>query len=607
MNFDNAKEMLKKQAKRKILLWIAPAIPTILIILIFIVIIGTIFGPLITASGESNDNTYSSKEEEKFWKILKDSNLNCERSTLVTATVLYYYQNNPQIDMDFGEEPLDEDYESIDNTVDNGTIDEDEAYPDVPYGKLLPDLKRLIKQIKKGNTKYEKYVKEKFLRQDPYKSLYEGYSDENKKIDEIYETIQGFANTIECKSSTYSNATCKFDVDGGTATDLKVRLLRCGNIDNDISPLEDEELIDFEKYITGVVYQESGDNSLEALKVQAIAARSYVLTRGKIMGGEIGKIQNESGQWTLSIRACTADQVYCDPDNGCWSNVLGGSIAHANGKDASVYSGFDANLHDINQSNGKLWGRGPLPEDSLVRQAVEETAGMVVIDSDQNIINTTYLNTDQMAWEVMATDSVNPKDHYEILMKYYENAGATDIASNCTLVNGAVVGDFTNWKQCDPNWGSTPLGDTTLCDVGCLVTSTAIQIASSGTEILIDDFNPGTFLKHISSHGGLSGNMFTWTGWHEIVPNFSCTSGIHLTGDKQSKANQILDKINEGNYVILGVRNEGHWVAVNYVDGENVYIVDPTMLNGIPKGIINLWDYYSLSGVVTMGYCWKTD
>lgn len=43
-----------------------------------------------------------------------------------------------------------------------------------------------------------------------------------------------------------------------------------------------QELIDFEKYVLGVVYAENGGAPDEAMKAQAIAARTYAFNRGTI-------------------------------------------------------------------------------------------------------------------------------------------------------------------------------------------------------------------------------------------------------------------------------------------------------------------------------------
>lgn len=599
----------KGALKKKILMWLAgllaPAIPFILVMLIIIIVIIIIFAPLTMAkesseSSGSNDVGFFEKfnnflsgngwtsDEQAFFEIMQKNNLNCKQSTLVTATILYYYQFNVDTNLDYGVEPSDEVQQPTESESSEDQTQvippSENMYDDVPYGQILPDLKRLVKKIKKGNTAYEEYVKNTFLKQSPYNELID-FGNEQESIDKLYEEIKAIADTIECRiSSNYGSATCAFNVDGGeTATDLKVRLLRCGNADGNYSTVNDVELIDFEKYVTGVVYMENGGGPYEALKTQAVAVRSYTLTRGQQMGGTgIGRIENIDGQWIVSIRACVADQAYCDPDTGCWSNNKGGGQYTVQPDvDATMYPGEDTS---------KVWHRPPLPEDSPIRKAVEETTGEVLINSDNNIIPTGYLSDAQISWNNSANAG---NDYFEILMGWY--SGATSLASNCTLVNGNSSGDFANWKQYDPNWKNVSLGSSTIGAIGCAATSVAIQIANSGTEVLVSDFNPGTFVEEMTKNGGFvdnrgnpPGNNINWQKANSVAPNFGFYKSMPLSGSKIEKANAIKNEISKGNrYLIMSVKKgDRHWVAINYVDGENVYMFDPG------SEATSVWDKY---------------
>ena len=232
---------------------------------------------------------------------------------------------------------------------------------------------------------------------------------------------------------------CSYNVDGKSVSDIKVRLLNC---EGD-TPVEGEELIDFETYITGVVYQETGDSSYEALKAQAVAARSYALKRPGIMNGGFGvTLKEENGQWILSLRSCTNDQVFCHPDKGCWSNRRGGQTSNSNPDDwpnCTVHSGEDTS---------KTWHRGPLAEDSDVRKAVEETRGEVLVDDDGKIVNTDFLDTNQQYWDSLAKQG---KDYLEILVADYGDQGAARTSSNCTAssstINDADINTLINLSQ----------------------------------------------------------------------------------------------------------------------------------------------------------------
>ena len=240
-----------------------------------------------------------------------------------------------------------------------------------------------------------------------------------------------------------NNGSCSYKVDGKEVSDVKVRLLDCaGN-----TPVSGEQLVDFEKYITGVVYQEIGDAHIEALKAQAVAARSYALTRAKSMNGAYGiSLEKENDQWILSLRSCTNDQVYCDPDNGCWSNRTGGQTSNSNPGDWSnctVHSGYDSS---------KTWSRGPLAQDSKIRQAVKDTEGQVLVDSSGNVVATSFVNTNQQNWISMADQG---KDYFEILIADY-GSGNKLSNSNCTSsssgnidtnITNASVAEIVKWDQ----------------------------------------------------------------------------------------------------------------------------------------------------------------
>lgn len=234
---------------------------------------------------------------------------------------------------------------------------------------------------------------------------------------------------------------CSYNVDGKTVSNIKVRLLNC---EGDTA-VAGEELIDFETYITGVVYQEIGDASYEALKAQAVAARSFALTRPGIMGGAYGiSLEEKDGQWILSLRSCTNDQVFCNPNKGCWSDVEGGQTSDSepeNWPNCTVHSGY---------AKDKKWTRKSLADDSNIRKAVEETKGEVLVDSNGKIVNTDFTNTNQERWNSLA---LGGRDYFEILMKDYGGKGASKIEKNCetgtSTINSADINKLIKMSQAE--------------------------------------------------------------------------------------------------------------------------------------------------------------
>lgn len=251
-------------------------------------------------------------------------------------------------------------------------------------------------------------------------------------------------------SVSAADGTCSYTVNGEAVSDVKVRLMNCEGT----APVENEELIDFETYITGVVYQESGDNAYEALKAQAVAARSYALTRPKEMGKSSGvTLKKDNGQWILSIRSCTNDQAFCHPDKGCWSNSCGGDAqSTCNKGNASKAPVSQRTIHS-GVDKSKTWSRDPLAEDNKVRQAVEETKGQVLLNTKGEIVVTEFKDAEQKNWNSLAKQG---KDYFEILMNQYGSKNAAKVEANCSSdssgdssIDDADVEKITNLNQKD--------------------------------------------------------------------------------------------------------------------------------------------------------------
>lgn len=350
---------------------------------------------------------------------------------------------------------------------------------------------------------------------------------------------------------------------GVDLTNLKVRLLQCGDGVRG-QPIPNEELVDFEKYILGVVYAENGGAPAEAAKVQAIAARSYALTRPAAMGGAFNlKLEQEDGQWILQIRNCVEDQVYCDPDRGCSLNspTTGSNFV-------TVYSG--ENTHPYRY-------KGPLPADSELRKSVAEVAGVLALDSNGNVVLTPYVNTDQNAWNSMASSG---KDYTEILLEHYGGKVSQISHSDCSN-NCAASGDYTQWMQFGEPWSDIYLGSSsgTIGKIGCLVTSISMQIARSGVPVTVNPLNPGTVVQKLNQHGGFtSGGGLYWNAISYVAPSFQYVGQYGLSGSKEARMNAINQLVSDGCYVVIEVKTHAggqHWVALDYIGNGDIYMMDP--------------------------------
>lgn len=392
---------------------------------------------------------------------------------------------------------------------------------------------------------------------------------ESKLNDDEYMTTH--FNSFTNKFSG-SSGTCKYVVGESSYSNFKVRLYK-----NDSFELvySDDRLIDFDKYILGVAYQEVGGGtdsiSEQVFKAQAIAARSYALTRGKKMAGvKALQITEENGYSVINIRQTVSDQAYCDPDEGY---LPSGQLS--------------------NCSSGHL----RLPDDSPLRTWIKEVDGVVLVDSNGEVVNTPYIDKDQIAWRALAQSGMTSD---EIILKHY-NAAEKGYTLNATCVKTSSVEGAEGWKQCDPRWGNMYVGSKTICSIGCALTSISIQLARSGVQLNVSgEFNPGTFMQTHKSNGGFSDNIITWNV-SRIAPNFKLIASHEaLFGTKENKINTLKKYAADGEYIVLGVRHGvgqdiGHYVAYNDSSSDEIFIFDPA---GNTTGKL-FHDYPAMANAIT--------
>ncbi len=194
------------------------------------------------------------------------------------------------------------------------------------------------------------------------------------------------------------------------------------------------------------------------------------------------------------------------------------------------------------------------------------------------------------------------------LANYYKKLYSKD-DSSCNINIAGATGDFANWKQADPAWGSVNMGGTpNVARYGCMITSIAMQIARSGTQIGqlpsgYTEFNPGAFATSLSSHGGFAADSanFTGTGFQTIAPNWRMIDMVEVSyADDSRLADMIAKELSEpydGKYqkfIILRIQATGHpqhWVAVNGVENGHVTVFDPGSSgvgNTLSEGYSNL-------------------
>lgn len=162
--------------------------------------------------------------------------------------------------------------------------------------------------------------------------------------------------------------------------------------------------------------------------------------------------------------------------------------------------------------------------------------------------------------------------------------------------------DYRTWKQMDPRWGDVSMNGTTVSRSGCLITSLSIMTMHSGSldERALsnlgissaDEFNPGVLANAYSVRGAFTygGGIASWGTIGQIIPNITFIRDSGLKGYTRSEvAGEIKEMLDSGYHVILNA-NGHHWVYIEGVVGEDIYMIDPASDTRL------LYDYYDIYG-----------
>lgn len=138
---------------------------------------------------------------------------------------------------------------------------------------------------------------------------------------------------------------------------------------------------------------------------------------------------------------------------------------------------------------------------------------------------------------------------------------------------------YRTWSQSDSEWGSIHLGSSqyTMKSSGCLVTAIAMLICHTGSADA-SSFTPKTLVTYLNNNGGFtSGGALYWAKVNGAADGFSLyESKVSLANmTKAQKISTMAQYVKDGYGVIISVRNGGHWVALDRIEGNTVYMLDP--------------------------------
>ena len=149
--------------------------------------------------------------------------------------------------------------------------------------------------------------------------------------------------------------------------------------------------------------------------------------------------------------------------------------------------------------------------------------------------------------------------------------------------------DYTQWRQSDPEWNQAEAWPASqypnasmrwMRNAGCLVTSVAMLLRHYGvvTTTDVNSFNPWICNNALKAAGAFTSaaDMY-WDGVKKAYPGF-----VYVGQKSYSKAT-LASLYSQGYACIVGVNNNGHYVAVKSANSSGAVIMDPG------------WGYTSLS------------
>lgn len=209
---------------------------------------------------------------------------------------------------------------------------------------------------------------------------------------------------------------------------------------------------------------------------------------------------------------------------------------------------------------------------------------------------------------------ITSKSIEEMKTKYYLNAMQLDQIKELSdeqyaslwsgVIYGSEEGEYTKWRQRGAAWSNIKIGNTnsTIGDIGCLVTSISILIEKSGVSTPMVPFNPGTFVEALNKKGGFDSNgNLQYSAVNKAVPEFKYVGNVNLRNKtREEKLSTISQYYNQGYYLTVEVKGatEGnqHWVAVTGINGNNIIIVDPA------SDRTDMWSAYEWSKTTQFNY-----
>ncbi len=167
-------------------------------------------------------------------------------------------------------------------------------------------------------------------------------------------------------------------------------------------------------------------------------------------------------------------------------------------------------------------------------------------------------------------------------------------------------GMYKSWKQKDERWSDIVIGidpwadasgvthqEETVGHAGCLITSMAILARAYGLTLKDGtSIDPGTLAEAMYDGGSCRylterGGARYSTAFNELITGISFVDYIEPS-DPVKRTKELLSDAETEYVIIFGVKNKGHYVAADYVKGNDVVICDPGYNNDRLSGYANV-------------------
>jgi hypothetical protein len=181
-----------------------------------------------------------------------------------------------------------------------------------------------------------------------------------------------------------------------------------------------------------------------------------------------------------------------------------------------------------------------------------------------------------------------------VLLGLVALATATNLGRHLTVADDDSkwvfpMGNFTHYSQCDHKWGTHYMGNKTICEVGCFMSSVSSAVHDHGIKFQVKPFgempvtsNPGTLNQWLRENNGYEVNLFKSDEVYKLCLHFPerpCLAEYAVLHDTNALTPEIVHDL-LSNYVTLlaNVHDGQHFVRIvgyhkDFPDA--VYAMDP--------------------------------